>query len=482
MSIDPSNALIHNDVILRPGSLRQQTSISQQLRQRDHFVSNPALAYIYSLAATDTTGGQANARYTLERFSRFLLGSTFDRIDWLMLLTSPTLIEKAMAAFLIHRAKTKAKMKGLFYDPSRSLKNLHINPLKKALSLIGDYYYQQQQISSSQLTDWQDSIEKFSVHNQTQYELDPGWLAPITIEQTLTIELTSQAQVMLEAFSCFCLRPCIERMDWHSVLYAPVLQTSMQSFLSSRLTMKSSDKKQDYAPATADNLLRMLRGVAHHAWLSESISVETLQRIKAIKLPRGSRQSSGRYLSYTDVDQISALTLAQSNKIKALRDNAIFWLMYESGLRRAEVIGLDIGDIDLYLCKIRVMGKGNKERHVPFSKSSDLYSAIEQWLAIRLQHSQNISSFFCGVNRYQQLTVQRLTTQTLNDLCKHIHQLGFSRRISPHDFRHSVATNLLRSGYDLLLVSKFMGHSSITTTQRYDRRTDDELQGVTPGR
>ncbi len=163
-----------------------------------------------------------------------------------MLLTSPTtLIEKAMAAFLIHRAKTKAKMKGLFYDPSRSLKNLHINPLKKALLLIGDYYYQQQQISSSQLTDWQDSIEKFSVQNQTQHELDPGWLAPIAIEQTLTIELTSQALVMLEAFSCFCLRPCIERMDWHSVLYAPVLQTSMQSFLSSRLTMKSSDRKQD---------------------------------------------------------------------------------------------------------------------------------------------------------------------------------------------------------------------------------------------
>lgn len=482
MTIDPSNALVHNDFTLKPGTLRQQTALSQQIRQRDHFVSNPALAYIYSLAATDTTGGQANARYTLERFSRFLLGSTFDRIDWLMLLTTPTLIEKAMAAFLIHRAQTKAKMKVLFYDPQRSLKNLHINPLKKALLVVGDYYYQQQKISLSQLTDWQSSIQQFSVHAQVGTQLDVGWLLPTINEQTLVIELTAQAQVMLEAFSCFCLRPCIERMDWYSVLYAPVLQTAMQSFLSSRLTMKSSDRKQDYAPATADNLLRMLRGVAYHAWLSESISVETLQRIKAIKLPRGSRQSSGRYLSYTDVDQISALTLAQSNNIKALRDNAIFWLMYESGLRRAEVIGLDIGDIDLYLCKIRVMGKGNKERHVPFSKSSDLYSAIEKWLTIRLQHQQKISSFFCGVNRYQQLTSQRLTTQTLNDLCKQIHQLGFSRRISPHDFRHSVATNLLRSGYDLLLVSKFMGHSSITTTQRYDRRTDDELQGVTPGR
>ena len=482
MTIPPSQSLTHNTFALKPGTLRQQTALHQHRRQYDHFVANPALAYIYSLAATDTTGGQANARYTLERFSRFLLGATFDRIDWVILLTTPVIIEKTMAAFLIHRAQTKAKMKGLFYDPQQSLKNLHINPLKKALLQIGDYFYQQQQISSSQLMDWQRSIEQFSVHNQPTIELESGWLSPTVIEKTLVIELTSQAKIMLEAFSCFCLKPCIERMDWYSVLYAPVLQTSMQSFLSSRLTMKSSDRKQDYAPATADNLLRMLRGVAHHAWLSESISIETLQRIKAIKLPRGSRQSSGRYLSYTDVDQISALTLAQSNKIKALRDNAIFWLMYESGLRRAEVIGLDIRDIDLHLCKIRVMGKGNKERYVPFSQRSDLYSSIEQWLTVRLQHPENISSFFCGVNRYQQLTSQRLTTQTLNDLCKHIHQLGFSRRISPHDFRHSVATNLLRSGYDLLLVSKFMGHSSITTTQRYDRRTDDELQGVTPGR
>lgn len=482
MTIPPSQSLTHNTFALKPGTLRQQTALHQHRRQYDHFVANPALAYIYSLAATDTTGGQANARYTLERFSRFLLGATFDRVDWAILLTTPVIIEKAMAAFLIHRAQTKAKMKGLFYDPQQSLKNLHINPLKKALLQIGDYFYQQQQISSSQLMDWQRSIEQFSVHNQPTIELESGWLSPTVIEKTLAIELTSQAKIMLEAFSCFCLKPCIERMDWYSVLYAPVLQTSMQSFLSSRLTMKSSDRKQDYAPATADNLLRMLRGVAHHAWLSESISIETLQRIKAIKLPRGSRQSSGRYLSYTDVDQISALTLAQSNKIKALRDNAIFWLMYESGLRRAEVIGLDIRDIDLHLCKIRVMGKGNKERYVPFSQRSDLYSSIEQWLTVRLQHPENISSFFCGVNRYQQLTSQRLTTQTLNDLCKHIHQLGFSRRISPHDFRHSVATNLLRSGYDLLLVSKFMGHSSITTTQRYDRRTDDELQGVTPGR
>ena len=108
---------------------------------------------------------------------------------------------------------------------------------------------------------------------------------------------------------------------------------------------------------------------------------------------------------------------------------------------------------------------------------------MEKWLNIRQQDfNPNLPALFCTINRYQTLTYMRLTTQTLNDLCKKLNMLGFSRIVSPHDFRHSVATNLLRSGYDLLLVSKFMGHSSITTTQRYDRRTDDDLKGVIPSR
>ncbi|WP_305845155.1 tyrosine-type recombinase/integrase [Photobacterium leiognathi] len=108
---------------------------------------------------------------------------------------------------------------------------------------------------------------------------------------------------------------------------------------------------------------------------------------------------------------------------------------------------------------------------------------MQQWLAVRQQNSQmDKPSLFCTINRYQALTYQRLTTQTLNDLCKGLNKKGFNRVVSPHDFRHSMATNLLRSGFDLLLVSKFMGHSSITTTQRYDRRTDDDLKGVIPAR
>ncbi|MEF1220708.1 tyrosine-type recombinase/integrase, partial [Photobacterium damselae] len=171
-------------------------------------------------------------------------------------------------------------------------------------------------------------------------------------------------------------------------------------------------KTGSYSPATADNLLRMLRGVAHHAWLSESITVETLERIKAIKLPRGSRQSSGRYLSYSELDKISAICLNQTNKIKGIRDNAIFWLMYESGLRRAEVVNLSLDDIDINRGTIHVVGKGNKERYVPFSLESDLYRALSKWFDVRYKLQGNIfNSLFCVVNKHQQVIEKSLTTQ-----------------------------------------------------------------------
>ncbi|KPA51690.1 integrase [Photobacterium leiognathi subsp. mandapamensis] len=467
---------------LRATSLRQQTELAQRVNQIQYASSNPALSYINSLAATDTTGGQANARYTLERLARYIMGDSFQLIDWKVLFLDQTKLFDAVRAFLILRAKQKAKMKNQLFSAELPLKNLQVKPLLNALMAVAKMLHSEKILSLSEVSELEDRIAKFKLSDSKKVSLDQGWLQPNT-PQFYQFELTTQSRVMLEAFSCFCIRSCIERFDWIPLLYAPVLQSTMQSFLTDRIENTLGDQKKSYAPATADNLLRMLRGVAQHAWLAELISVETLERIKAIKLPRGSRQSSGRYLSYQELDHISALTLDQKNKAKALRDNAIFWLMYEAGLRRAEVVSLNIYDIDMERCQLRVLGKGNKERYVPFSTKSDLYQSMQQWLFIRQQNSHiDKPALFCTINRYQALTHQRLTTQTLNDLCKGLNKKGFNRIVSPHDFRHSVATNLLRSGFDLLLVSKFMGHSSIATTQRYDRRTDDDLKGVIPGR
>ncbi|MCG3864540.1 MULTISPECIES: tyrosine-type recombinase/integrase [unclassified Photobacterium] len=476
LPIDPSSTS------LRTTSLRKQTQLAERINHINYASANPALSYIHSLAATDTTGGQANARYTLERLARYIMGNSFQLIDWKELFTIQDKLIDAVKSFLIARAKLKAKMKNHYFSVNDPIKNLQVNPLLNALLTVAQFLHCNHNLPLSRVIEFEKRMTVFDLASVKTSMLDHGWLQSIP-PQRYDFELTKQSEVMLEAFSCFCIRSCVERFDWRSILFAPLLQSTMQSFLSDRSENQISDRKKAYAPATADNLLRMLRGVAQHAWLAELISVETLERIKAIKLPRGSRQSSGRYLSYHELDHISAITLNQKNENKALRDNAIFWLMYEAGLRRAEVVSANMHDIDMNRCQLRVVGKGNKERYVPFSRNSDLYNAMEKWLTIRRQDfNSNLPALFCTINRYQTLTQMRLTTQTLNDLCKQLTKLGFSRIVSPHDFRHSVATNLLRSGYDLLLVSKFMGHSSITTTQRYDRRTDDDLKGVIPSR
>ena len=94
----------------------------------------------------------------------------------------------------------------------------------------------------------------------------------------------------------------------------------------------------------------MIRGVAEHHWLAENMSVERLQRIKAIKLPRGSRKSAGRYLSYQDLDAILAITNTHPNPLRRIRDQAIFTLMYDSGLRRSEIVSLSLADINWMDC------------------------------------------------------------------------------------------------------------------------------------
>ena len=116
----------------------------------------------------------------------------------------------------------------------------------------------------------------------------------------------------------------------------------------------------------------MILGVAEHHWLAENISVERLKRIKAIKLPRGSRKSAGRYISFQDLDAILAIANTHPNSLRRLRDLSIFTLMYDSGLRRSEIVSLSLADINWTECCFNIIGKGNKERNVYFDPASEM--------------------------------------------------------------------------------------------------------------
>ncbi|MGF1756432.1 tyrosine-type recombinase/integrase [Photobacterium sagamiensis] len=464
-----------------PALLKSGTGISHRVNRIRDNVTNPALSYINSLSATNTTGGRANARFMLERFCRFLIGDSLTKVDWLMLLSNMELTERALAGFLSYKAQQKAYYTGTKVDADQPYINMHIMPVIEGISAVAKAAVKSGHLSDDQHQLWLSRLSKSAL-----IEVEPleyGWLPESQPSFTPSIsddEINISAQQALEGFSAFCITSCIHRFDWNGLLTAPVVTATMSEYLSQGVVL-NGEKERDYSPTTADNLFRMIRGVAEHHWLAENISVERLQRIKAIKLPRGSRKSAGRYISYQDLDVILAIANTHPNPLRRVRDQAIFTLMYDSGLRRSEIVTLSLADINWTESCFNIIGKGNKERNVYFDPGSEMIEKLQAWLSVRDSvtiKGANLTrqSVFCGISKSKVPTGKAISTQTLNDICKWVMKKDFYRPISPHDFRHSLATNLLSQQHDLLSVSKVMGHSSPSTTQRYDQRGEEALR------
>lgn len=141
------------------------------------------------------------------------------------------------------------------------------------------------------------------------------------------------------------------------------------------------------------------------------------------------------------------------------RDRALFEVLYGAGLRVGEAVELDVEDIDLDSGWVRVFGKGSKERQVPLGKPALL--AIQEYLSDRARPKDEKALFlnFRGT---------RLTTRSVaRILTRHLVRMAASKSLSPHGLRHSFATHLLAAGADLRTIQELLGHSRLSTTQRY---------------
>jgi integrase/recombinase XerC len=139
------------------------------------------------------------------------------------------------------------------------------------------------------------------------------------------------------------------------------------------------------------------------------------------------------------------------------RDTAILELLYASGLRVSELTGLDRDDMDLKERTVRVLGKGRKERIVPFG--SKAARALEIWLGARGEQPGPLFLASRG-GRMNPRTVYGLVRGSAR-------RAGITRKVSPHTLRHSFATHLLDGGADLRAIQELLGHSRLSTTQRY---------------
>jgi len=141
------------------------------------------------------------------------------------------------------------------------------------------------------------------------------------------------------------------------------------------------------------------------------------------------------------------------------RDRAILELFYASGIRLSELVGLDLEDLDLSGRMARVMGKGRKERIVPFNQKAA--GALRVWLKDRVALTRGDALFVnARGGRLTGRSVQRL-------VARYVTSCSTRFGISPHALRHSFATHLLQAGADLRAIQELLGHARLSTTQRY---------------
>jgi integrase/recombinase XerC len=205
---------------------------------------------------------------------------------------------------------------------------------------------------------------------------------------------------------------------------------------------------------TIQRELSALRSLFRYLLREGDVGQSPAQGVRAPKSPR-------KLPGTLDADQLCALLDHPDDEPLALRDTAMIELFYSSGLRLAELVSVNLGDIDMDDGTLEVLGKGAKTRRVPVGRHAR--EAVVHWLKVRpLLAGSGERALFVSQrgNRIHPRTVQqRLQRWAL--------EKGATRNVHPHLLRHSFASHLLESSGDLRAVQELLGHADISTTQVY---------------
>ncbi|WP_286236647.1 tyrosine recombinase XerC [Neptuniibacter halophilus] len=206
------------------------------------------------------------------------------------------------------------------------------------------------------------------------------------------------------------------------------------------------------------------RFLAREQWVEQNPA-------EAVQAPKASRKLPNTL----DTDQITRLLDIPVSDALSARDLAIMELIYSSGLRVSELVGLDMQNLELAEHSLRVLGKGNKERELPVGRKA--LQALDRWFDYRDQLADYTQPALFVSSRGGRISV-RTVQQRMEYWGK---RLGITGRVHPHRLRHSFASHMLESSGDLRAVQELLGHEDISTTQIYTHLDFQHLMQVYSG-
>lgn len=244
--------------------------------------------------------------------------------------------------------------------------------------------------------------------------------------------------------------------------------TAVRSFLAA-LT------RDGLAKRSQAQMLSAVRSLFRFACREGTLAANPAQSVRTPKIPK----TLPRHLRPGEVENLleAPSGAVVTDERLARRDRAILELLYAAGLRVSELVGLDWQAVDLPARVLRVVGKGNKERMVPFGRpaADALRSWLEVWESVRAQAKTEEESEPVFLNRWG----GRLSDRSVrNILDRWVDQAAVARGVHPHTLRHTFATHLLEAGADLRTIQELLGHSSLSTTQKYTHLDVERLLAV----
>jgi len=215
---------------------------------------------------------------------------------------------------------------------------------------------------------------------------------------------------------------------------------------------------EKYSPATTNKMLTALKRVLQEALKLELISEKDYKGATDLRPVPGSKGLKGRALSR---DEIAALLYVcqHDSSPTGVRDAALIAILRSSGVRRRELVNLDLSDFDSSTGAIEVRdGKGGKDRTV--------------YLSSQAVRGDAPGPLLCPVNKGKRVTLRRLTSQAVLFILQKRGEEAHVAAFSTHDFRRTFISDLLDAGVDLVTVQRLAGHSDPSTSSRYDRRPE----------